>query len=154
MSTAAMLENPAVREFILSQRVAHLATSSAAGVPHAVPFCFCLIGERIYFVIDEKPKQRPKGGIRRMRNIAENPRVAVIFDHYEDNWNQLAYVLVHGRAQSVEQPREYETALEALAARYIQYRATPMVAARNPMVRIETERVHLWGARFKELSRR
>jgi hypothetical protein len=53
-------------------------------------------------VIDEKPKRLTGTGLKRMRNIAENPRVALIIDHYEEEWPYLAYVLIHGQAHVVE----------------------------------------------------
>ena len=51
---------------------------------------------RFYFVIDEKPKKSTGLAIKRMRNIAENLRVTMVVDHYEEDWASLAYVLVHG----------------------------------------------------------
>ena len=83
-----------------------------------------------------------------MRNIAADPRVALVIDHYEEHWTFLAYVLVHGRAEVVEDPNEYMLALRNLREKYPQYRQMALVAEANPMVRIEVERVHLWGARF------
>ena len=58
-------------------RVAHLATADAHGAPHVVPVVYACVGERIYFVVDEKPK-RTRTGLKRLRNIAENPKVALI----------------------------------------------------------------------------
>lgn len=84
-----------------------------------------------------------------MRNITANPRVALVIDHYEEDWAFLAYVLVHGRAQVVEDQNEYLLALRNLREKYPQYRQMALVPEANPVVRIEVERVHLWGQRFK-----
>ena len=51
-------------------------------------------------MIDEKPKRLTGTGLKRMRNIAENPRIVLIIDHYEEEWSYLAYVLIHGQASS------------------------------------------------------
>ncbi|HLX36559.1 MAG TPA: TIGR03668 family PPOX class F420-dependent oxidoreductase [Candidatus Binataceae bacterium] len=143
------LKEPAVREFIESQRIAHLATASSAGAPHNIPLCFWFDGARFYFVIDEKPKRASGTGIKRMRNIAENPRVALVFDHYEENWQQLAYVLIHGIARIVDDADEYARAIQQLRHKYSQYRAMTLTQDKNPLVRIEPERVHAWGNRFQ-----
>src|SRR5258707_10437431 len=145
----APLADSHVREFIAAARLAHLATADAAGAPHNVPVCYWFDGERIYFAIDEKPKRQTGNRIKRMRNIAENPRVALLIDHYEADWTQLAYVLIHGEAQVVEDPKEYMAALRYLRDKYLQYRRMTLSPERNPIVKIEPQRGHVWGARFK-----
>lgn len=147
--SGAALSRPPVREFIAAAPLGHLATADAGAAPHNVPLCFWFDGERFYFVIDRKPKRRTGLALKRMRNVAENPRVALLIDHYEDDWSALAYVLVHGHAQVVADPAEYSRALAGLRSKYPQYRTMALSAAANPMVRIDPLKVHLWGARFK-----
>ena len=143
------LKEPAVREFIETARIAHLATASAGGEPHNIPLCFWFDGARFYFVIDQKPKRRSGTAIKRMRNIAENPRVALVIDHYEEDWSRLAYVLIHGDAQIIEDEAEYARAIQHLRHKYAQYHAMELTQEKNPAIRIEPRRVHAWGARFE-----
>ncbi len=139
-----------VAEFLRLARLGHLATASRDAIPHNIPICFWFDGTtRFYFIVDEKPKRASGVGLKRMRNISANPRVALIVDHYEEDWTCLAYVLIHGAAQLVEDPQEYVLALRNLRDKYSQYRAMLLSVERNPMVRIEAERVHCWGQRFK-----
>ncbi len=145
----ALLSDPHVREFIAGKRVARLATADASGAPHNVPLCYWFDGERVYFAIDEKPKRETGMRLKRMRNIAENPRVAVVIDHYEEDWAQLAYVLIRGTARVVEDPQEYMVALRALREKYLQYRGMTFTPEQNPIVKIEPHHVHVWGDRFK-----
>jgi coenzyme F420-0:L-glutamate ligase/coenzyme F420-1:gamma-L-glutamate ligase len=133
------------REFIERHRVAHLATASAAGAPHVVPICYACVGDALYFVVDEKPK-RTRMALKRLRNIMANPRVAVVFDDYEEDWRRLAYLLVHGEAQRVTEPAEFDQVLEALRARYPQYRSMPLAFASHPMIRVVPQRWHSWRA--------
>jgi PPOX class probable F420-dependent enzyme len=147
----APLGEPRVREFLRVARLAHFATADRAGAPHAVPLCFFFDDGRFYFVIDEKPKARRGTALKRMRNIAENPRVALIVDHYEEDWQQLAYVMVMGGAHVVDDRDEYMAALRGLREKYAQYRDMALSRDRNPIVRIEAERAHAWGARFRPL---
>jgi PPOX class probable F420-dependent enzyme len=137
----------AARAFLARHRVAHLATSDAAGRPHVVPLCYALAGTRLYFVVDAKPKHPGGRALKRMRNIAENPAVAVVVDDYAEDWTRLAYVLVRGDAAIVADARERRRALAALRARYPQYRAMPLDGPDHPVVRITPERAHLWRAR-------
>ncbi|MGD0074641.1 MAG: TIGR03668 family PPOX class F420-dependent oxidoreductase [Candidatus Binataceae bacterium] len=142
------LDDPRVREFVSVARVGHLATATVDGEPHAIPLCFWFDGANFYFAIDEKPKRQTGIKLKRMRNIAANPRVALIIDRYEEDWASLAYVLINGRARVVEDPEEYMLALRNLRDKYPQYRAMALNPESNPLVKIEPERVHVWGARF------
>jgi PPOX class probable F420-dependent enzyme len=137
-----------VRDFLFLARVGRLATASLDATPHCVPVCFCFDGLRFYFVIDEKPKAQRGLALKRMRNISENPAVALVIDHYEEDWAHLAYVLVHGRASVVQDAQEYMLAMRRLRDKYAQYRVMALSPEQNLMVRIEPHRVHVWGQRF------
>jgi len=144
-----LLTTATVRDFLTFARIGHLATANAAGVPHNVPLCFWFDGARFYFAIDEKPKRGRALALRRMRNIAANPNVALVVDHYEEHWSNLAYVLIHGYAGVVDDREEYLLALRHLRDKYTQYRAMALSIENNPVVRIDPTRVHVWGERFK-----
>ncbi|MEW6297125.1 MAG: TIGR03668 family PPOX class F420-dependent oxidoreductase [Thermodesulfobacteriota bacterium] len=134
-----------VRRFILAHPVARLATADTGGRPHVIPFCYAFDGEQFYFVVDEKPKRQAGKPLKRIRNIVENPHVALVIDDYADDWSQLAYVLVSGTARLVTDEQEYDRALTLLRERYPQYRHMQLSFARNPMVRITPTNVHAWG---------
>lgn len=134
-----------VRRFILSHAVARLATADKNGQPHVIPFCYAFDGERFYFVVDEKPKRQTGKPLKRIRNMLENPQVALVIDDYSDDWTQLAYVLVSGSPQVVDDEAEYATALALLRDRYPQYRTMLLSFARNTMVRISPNKILAWG---------
>ncbi len=143
-------DDPRVCEFIRLARIAHLATADATGAPHNIPLCFWVDDDnRFYFIIDEKPKRASGTSIKRMRNIAANPRVALVVDHYEEDWTSLAYVLVRGNALVIDDPDEYLLALRNLRDKYPQYRAMALSPDKNPIVRVDPERIHCWGQRFQ-----
>jgi coenzyme F420-0:L-glutamate ligase / coenzyme F420-1:gamma-L-glutamate ligase len=144
-----LLTEPHLAAFLTAARVAHLATADAEGAPHNIPLCFWFDGARFYFAIDQKPKSPEGLALKRMRNIAANPRVALVVDHYEEDWTQLAYVLVRGAARVVDDPQEYMLALRYLRDKYVQYRAMTLLPEKNPIVRIDPVHVHAWGARFR-----
>jgi PPOX class probable F420-dependent enzyme len=146
--TLTILTRPAVRDFLAGARVGALATADAAGTPHNVPLCFWFDNSHYYFVIDEKPKRRRGFALKRMRNIAANPRVVLLVSHYEEDWNHLAYVLIRGIARVVDDAAEYMMALRNLRDKYPQYRRMTLEPEANPIVRVDTDWAHAWGARF------
>ncbi len=132
------------RLFLDRRRVAHLATTDATGAPHVVPICFALVGDTLFVSIDEKPKRGAPLQLRRLRNIAQNPRVAVVADVYDDeDWARLGFVLVRGIARILSAGEEHRLALEALRGKYVQYRA--MALEERPVIAITVERVTSWG---------
>ena len=97
------------------------------------------LGEHFYFVIDEKPK-RTRTGLKRLRNIAANPQVALVIDDYDEDWTRLAYLLVQGEAALVADREEYAGALAALRA------ALPAVPRHAAGVRYAPDGAHHAGA--------
>lgn len=123
--------------------MAHLATANRAARPHIVPICFALSSRFLYTAIDLKPKKQATPELRRLRNIAENPRVAVIVDRYAEDWERLAFVLLHGRA-SLARGREVRRAIRLLRRKYRQYRAMPLEG--RPVIKIRLTATYSWGA--------
>jgi PPOX class probable F420-dependent enzyme len=128
-------------QFIERQQVAHLATADAAGRPHVVPVCFAHREGRFYIAIDEKPKRSLR--LKRLRNIEENPHVALVFDRYDDDWSRLGWVLVQGTAAIVREGAEHDRALAALRERYEQYRS--MALERRPLITLTVVTISSWG---------
>ena len=129
--------------FIERRRVAHLATADGTGQPHVLPICFALAGGAIYTAIDEKPKRVNASSLRRVRNILADPRVSLVWDHYEEDWTRLAWLQVRGTAALVEAPDEREAALAALRQRYPQYRVMDLEP--RPLIRITPLNVRSWS---------
>jgi PPOX class probable F420-dependent enzyme len=137
--------SPGARRFLEAHRVGHLATAGADGAPHVMPVCYALDEAGVYFVADEKPKRRPAREMKRLRNLGENPRAALVVDDYDDDWSRLAWVLVRGPARLVTEPRAHAAALALLRARYSAYRTMALDdPVRHPVVLIEPARVVLW----------
>lgn len=133
----------AEREFLEQARVGHLATADAAGVPHVVPVCFAVSGDALYVTIDGKPKQGPATGLKRLRNIAANPAVAIVVDRYDEDWTRLGWVMLRGQAEVLADGTEHEAAQAQLQARYPQYRSMAIVVL--PVIAVRIERVTSWG---------
>ncbi len=135
----------AVQHFIHSHVVARLATAGEDGQPHVIPFCYAFDGASFYFVVDEKPKRQTGKPLKRIRNMLENPHVALVIDDYADDWSQLAYVMVRGEAAVVADEEEYQRALGLLRERYHQYHHMTLTFPHNAMIRITPRKVNAWG---------
>ena len=114
-----------IRRRVTEARVARLATVTADGGPHLVPFCFVLDGDVVYTVVDAKPKSTLE--LKRLDNIRANGNVSMLVDHYDDDWTQLWWVRVDGDARVLgvddgESARERSRALQLLTEKYEQYR--------------------------------
>jgi coenzyme F420-0:L-glutamate ligase/coenzyme F420-1:gamma-L-glutamate ligase len=137
--------SPDQTAFLVRRRVARLATADGAGEPHIVPVCFACSPAGIYVALDEKPKDVPPTRLKRVRNILENPRVALVADRYAEDWSLLAFVMVRGRARLLEPDgREHADAVRLLRGKYHQYEE--MRIEENPVIAIRPERVASWGA--------
>ena len=137
-----MHPSPEALRFIQRLRVGRLATADAQGRPHVIPVCFVYLEGCFYTPIDEKPKRSTR--LRRLRNIEENPRVALVLDEYSEDWSRLAWVLVAGVAEVLTEGADYSKALRALREKYHQYRS--MALEGRPLIRIRPERLLSWGA--------
>lgn len=124
-------------------RVGHLATASDTGAPHVIPVCFAVHGDRIYSVLDQKPKRAGLTRLRRVKNILANPQATLVVDHYEEDWSRLWYIMVSGQAELLLEGAERTAAIPVLRAKYPQYR--DMDIDDNPVIRITPERVIAWG---------
>ena len=132
------------RRFLEAQRVAHLATADAHGRPHVVPVCFAVSRNRIYITIDDKPKRTDSASLKRLRNIAENPAVALVADRYDDeDWSRLGWVMVRGNAEILGTGSEHAAAQQLLRNRYPQMEA--MALEKHPVIAIRIDRVTSWG---------
>ena len=135
--------SPHALRLIRSARIAHLATADRSGQPHAVPICFVFDDKYFYSPIDEKPKRTAPARLKRLRNIAENPQVSLVIDHYDENWGKLAYVLITGAARIMQRGQKYRRAVTLLRRKYSQYRT--MAIDRRPMIVIKPQRIIVWG---------
>jgi PPOX class probable F420-dependent enzyme len=129
--------------FLRAARTAHLATADKSGQPHVIPICFVYDGKRFYSPIDEKPKRTAPNKLKRLKNIQENPNVALVIDRYDEDWRRLAYILVFGKARIVQSGEKHREAVGRLRRKYPQYRS--MAIDRRPMIVITPIRSRSWN---------
>jgi PPOX class probable F420-dependent enzyme len=131
--------------FLQAQRAGRLATANRDGAPHVIPVCYACDGGSLYIALDAKPKRVAPARLRRVRNILENPQVALVVDRYSDDWSELAYVLIQGSAVLLPPgDPEHSRAVALLRERYRQYHAMPI--EQQPVIAIRPASVVGWGA--------
>lgn len=133
-----------VRAKLKAARVARLGTVDAERGAHVVPVCFVYDGKVFYSAIDGKPKRVAAGRLARLKNIRKTPQVALLVDHYDEDWARLWYVLVRGVAKLVSASRERKRALKLLRAKYRQY-GPDLLGDDALVLRITPRRVVAWG---------
>jgi PPOX class probable F420-dependent enzyme len=135
---------PRASSLIRAARVARLATADAHGKPHVIPICFVFDGKQFFSPIDEKPKRAAPAKLKRLKNIAENPNVALVIDHYDEDWSKLAYVLIFGKARVLGSGKIHRQAVKLLRRKYSQYRR--MAIDERPLIVITPKRIKTWRA--------
>ena len=143
------LDPAAARERFAAARVARLATLTPGGRPHLVPIVFALsapsTGVRypdvLYSAVDGKPKR--SAALRRLANVAANPAVTLLVDHYDDDWTELWWVRADGSGRVLDPGGpEADTAVQALSAKYEQHRRQPPT---GPVLAVDVERWTGWS---------
>lgn len=122
-----------------------MATVDGSGNPLVLPVCFAYDGRCIYSPIDKKPKRVSSDKLKRVRNVLDNPNVSLLIDKYVENWNNLYYVIVIGRADVLNGGEEYERSLKILSEKYDQYRKMGLENLGAPVIKITPEKIISWG---------
>jgi PPOX class probable F420-dependent enzyme len=137
---------PAAEEFIERARVARLATVDSESKPHVVPVVFVFYGNYFFIPIDEKRKKTAKPEkLKRIKNIQDNPNVALLIDEYSEDWTKLAFVMIQGRATIITTKTQGNIPLQEpykkLNIKYSQYQK---IGLSEICITIKPEKVTLW----------
>ena len=140
-----VLGGEAIQARLRVARVARLATVDAKCRPHLVAVCFVYDGRAFYTALDLKPKRVAPAQLARVRHIRERPDVALLVDEYHEDWANLWYILIRGKATLLEEPgREQRQAHSLLKSKYPQY-AAGLLPAPALLIRILPTHVTCWG---------
>lgn len=129
------------RRLLTTVPVVRLATVGEDGRPHVVPVTFAVHRGSVYTAVDHKPKSTRD--LRRLADVRANPRVALLADHYEDDWSRLWWVRVDGAARIVADAAGMAGPVGLLADRYAQYRDRP---PEGPVIAITIDGWTGWSA--------
>jgi nitroimidazol reductase NimA-like FMN-containing flavoprotein (pyridoxamine 5'-phosphate oxidase superfamily) len=102
-----------VRDFIAAAPVCRIATVRPDGSPHVIPVCPVFDGDRTVYVDLGLASVSGKA-------LRSEPRIAVLFDEYNDDWTRLRKVLLHCTAKRVEGD-EQAAAWQRIRTKFPQY---------------------------------
>lgn len=125
-------------DFLTLQRVAHVATADARGIPHVVPVCLVVEKGRLYFASGRTG--------RKIDHLRQNPQVAVSADDYSEAWDGLRGVVVQGTARVHARNPTFRRIRRRLYAKYPQYRTEATLGDTDSVVvEITPRRAYAWG---------
>jgi PPOX class probable F420-dependent enzyme len=108
--------------------VARLATVDSECMPHLIPVVFVFDNDCYFIPIDEKTKRSKPENLKRVKNIQQNPNVALLIDEYNEDWTKLYFIMIQGKASIVggKESDQNELALlekahKLLSGKYVQY---------------------------------
>jgi nitroimidazol reductase NimA-like FMN-containing flavoprotein (pyridoxamine 5'-phosphate oxidase superfamily) len=102
-----------LKAYIEAAPVCRVATMRPDGGPHVIPVCPVFDGDRTVYV-DIGPKSATAAALR------HEPRLAVLFDDYFDDWSKLRKVILHCTASEVREAGQ-DAAWERIRAKFPQY---------------------------------
>ena len=104
----------AERAFVVGTSRATLGTIAAEGRPRLVPICVVVIDDVVWSPLDEKPKRvSDVRELARDRDIEARPEVTLLVERWSEDWSELAWLRIDGRARVVDSD---PTAVAALRA--------------------------------------
>jgi PPOX class probable F420-dependent enzyme len=106
-----------------------------------VPIVFALDGDTLYSAVDRKPKRSQT--LQRIENARARPDVTILVDHYDEDWTQLWWIRLRGRARVLDDGDERGRALELLAQKYPQYKTEP---PDGPVLAVDILETRSWSA--------
>ena len=109
-----------------------------------MPVCFAFDGEALYSAVDDKPKRTRQ--LRRLRNVTENPQASLLVDEWSEDWSRLCWVIVQGPADVLTGGADFARAIDALRAKYEQYRVMGLPRDHGAVVRMRAEQILTWRA--------
>ena len=127
----------AARAIVEDARRAVLSTLDENGIPHTVPVTFAIVAGVLVTAIDHKPKSGRE--LKRMKNLRANPVATMLVDRWSEEWDELGWVMLSGRAH-IELPG---TGVAQLTERYPQYRRQ---APTGDVIVFNPERIRWWLA--------
>jgi PPOX class probable F420-dependent enzyme len=130
-------------ELLAAARVGHLGLTDREGRPRVLPITFALVDGCVWSAVDDKPKRRRGEDLARVRWLRARPAAALTVDHYDDDWERLAWVQLLGEATIVAAAGR-DRVLDALSRRYAQYGDHPPP---GPLVCLRPARALWWRAR-------
>ncbi len=128
----------AYARFLTRARVVRVATADARGVPHVVPVCHVLDGDRLYFGTGDEG--------RKVENLRANSKISLVADDYVEAWDALRGLMVTGTATLHTKGPRFKRGRRLLYAKYPQYETDAALdEGDSAIVEVTPTHVFAWG---------
>jgi len=97
------INDPFFKAIINESKLARLATVDSECMPYLIPVVFVFDNDSgsFFLPIDEKTKRSRPESLKRVKNIQQNPNVALLIDKYNEDWRKLFFIMIRGRASII-----------------------------------------------------
>jgi nitroimidazol reductase NimA-like FMN-containing flavoprotein (pyridoxamine 5'-phosphate oxidase superfamily) len=119
-------------KFLKSHELCRLATASKDAKPHVVPVIYALDGENVVIAVDY--------GTKKLSNLRENKKVALVVDDYRPN----RAIMVEGESEILERGKEYLRLLQILFDKFEFYRKHPWGEGESPILKVKPTKAVMW----------
>jgi nitroimidazol reductase NimA-like FMN-containing flavoprotein (pyridoxamine 5'-phosphate oxidase superfamily) len=123
---------PRELSFLQDHELCRLATASKDAKPHVVPVIYAIDGENVVIAVDY--------GTKKLANLRQNKRVALVVDEFKPNKG----LLVEGECEVMERGKEYIRLLQILFDRFESYRKNPWGEGESPILKIRPTKAVMW----------
>ena len=131
-----------IKLIIKKTRVARLSTVDKTSQPYSIPVVFVYYKNSFFIPLDEKTKSTKTSKLRRVKNIEHNPQVCLLIDEYTENWNDLFYILIKGKAELIHEKYNLKHVHKLLVSKYPQYMK---IGIGDSCIRINPTKVTIWN---------
>ena len=118
--------------YLKKHELCRLATASKGAKPHVVPVIYAVDGENVVIAVDYETKK--------LKNLQENPQVALVIDEYRPNHA----LMIEGRCEILERGKEYLRLLQILFDRFAYYRNNPWGEGESPILKVKPTKAVSW----------
>ncbi|MDZ7683782.1 MAG: pyridoxamine 5'-phosphate oxidase family protein [Gammaproteobacteria bacterium] len=136
-----------IEKILQSWPVGVLSTFGTDGID-SVPIVFVFAEGALYSPVDAKPKSGRK--LARIENLERDPRYTLLLQHYDEDWTQLWWLRIRGRGAPMERGNEAGDVIDALRAKYPQYRTGSLLDSNAPLLRLDIETRRVWAYQGKD----
>ena len=119
-------------DFLRRHELCRFATASRHGWPHVTPVIYAVDGENVVVAIDY--------GERKLKNLKENHKVALVVDEFHPNKG----LMIQGVCEILEQGEEYRRLLKLLLDTFEVYRRHPWGEGESPILKIRPTKCVMW----------
>ena len=143
-----MVNDTYLKTIIDKATVARLATVDSECKPHLIPVVFVFDNDCFFIPIDEKTKRSKPENLKRVKNIRQNPNVALLIDEYNEDWTKLHFIMIQGKASIIggKELEQNEQVLlqkehKLLSGKYVQYQK---ISIGEYVIKIVPQKVITW----------